>query len=296
MIDSPAASSRRRIRRPLLLLSVAAWAATLWLHQRAWGGSVLGLAAAGGGAQRSGLAHRFICTLPAPGGRASVSPWSSAAGFAGGWTLMLVAMMGPLLSPALLHVVDRTLPRRRRRAVVEFTAGYAGVWLVGGAALLALAGLAARRLDTGVLVVAVVLVGLLWQCSPARQRCSNRHHATPPLAAFGRRADLDVLRFGLVHGARCFGTCWPWMLVPLVVGSGHVVAMVLVSLLLWADRFEPPRVPAWRIRVPRRWIDILGGLWRDRRRSVAGRRVRAWTRWSGVTGLRVRREVPGRAP
>lgn len=59
------------------------------------------------------------------------------------WTLMLLAMMPPLLTGPLLHVRQRSLARSRAGAMALFAAGYVVAWTAAGAALLAVA-LAAR--------------------------------------------------------------------------------------------------------------------------------------------------------
>src|ERR1700760_2387441 len=50
----------------------------------------------------------------------------------GGWALMLLAMMPPLLAAPLTHVWRSSLPRRRIWSVLQFAIGYAAVWLAVG--------------------------------------------------------------------------------------------------------------------------------------------------------------------
>ena len=71
------------------------------------------------------------------------------------------------------------------------------------------------------LVAAVFFIGLAWQCSPAKQVCLNRCHALRELAAFGRAADTDALIFGATQGVWCAGSCWAWMLLPLLLPGGR---------------------------------------------------------------------------
>jgi predicted metal-binding membrane protein len=86
--------------------------------------------------------------------------------------------------------------------------------------------------------------------SPAAQRCANRHHELPPLAAFGIAADLDVLAYGARHAAYCLGACWPLMLLPTLVGSHELEVMALCSAWMWAQAVENPSRPRWRLRMP----------------------------------------------
>jgi len=94
----------------------------------------------------------------------------------------------------------------------------------------------------------VGLIALLWQASPFKQRCLNRCHSHRPLAAFGFAADLDVFRFGLEQGLWCVASCWAAMLFPMLLPEGHFIAMAAVAVLMFCERLDPPRAPAWRWR------------------------------------------------
>jgi predicted metal-binding membrane protein len=244
---TPEARQRRRIRTPVLVFTAAAWVAVLVLNplHRASGhqpaGAPMDPPMAGHGAHAMTHVH-------APATELAV--WPSLAA----WLLMLAAMMSPLLISALRHVHARTLPRRRWRSSTLLVVAYAATWTVAGLALLAVGtAVAGRR----VVVAAVLVAAVAWQLSPAKQRCLNRHHARPPLATFGRAADLTALRFGASHALWCIGSCWALMLLPLVVGTWHLVAMVLVTGWMWAELFDKPRPASWRVRVPVRAARIV---------------------------------------
>jgi predicted metal-binding membrane protein len=239
---TPEARQRRQLRRPVLAITATAWAATVAVH----------LLPAGSGHDMDGMAMaghpQAAHAMGRHGGDAtlgsSLTPLT-------GWPLMLTAMMAPLLLPALRHVYARSLPSRRWRALTLVTAIYAATWSAGGLLLDALAtGLRAGAGQGGTAVAFGVSLAVLWQLSPLKQRCLNRYHAHPPLAAFGRAADLDVLRFGGAHGLWCLGSCWALMLLPLLSGGSELVVMAIVALWIWAERFDPPAVPAWQIRLP----------------------------------------------
>jgi predicted metal-binding membrane protein len=178
-----------------------------------------------------------------------------------GWITMLVAMMGPLLAAPLHHVRARSFAARRPRAITLFLTGYAAVWIIAGAVLLPLA-LSVRPLVAESSLSAAVITGLaiLWQCSPARQRCLNAGHRHPPLRATGVAANLDVLRFGSTHGLWCVGACWVLMTLPLLLPGGHAVAMTAmggISLWLAGERMESPAPLEWRLRVPLKAVRLL---------------------------------------
>jgi predicted metal-binding membrane protein len=168
---------------------------------------------------------------------------------AAGWILMLVAMMAPAVIAPVLHVRLRSFRSRRARATALVLAAYGAVWMAAGGVLLAIE-LAAGSLAPQSYwpAVAGAVVAAIWQCSPLKQRCLNRCHLHREIRAFGGAADLDTIRCGLKHGFWCVGSCWAVMLVPMLLPSGHVLAMVMVSVLMFGDRLEYPSTPSWRWR------------------------------------------------
>jgi predicted metal-binding membrane protein len=182
---------------------------------------------------------------------------NSPAKLAADWAQMVVAMMSPLVIAPLRHVRDRSFARRRARAMLLFVAGYAAVWMVAGVGLQAMA-LAALWAAPASLVGLgfAVATAICWQVSPAKQWCLNRCHRQPQLAAFGAAADRDAFNFGLTNGAACAGACWALMLLTLFVGHGHVVAMIIVTLLVFAERLESPAPLGWRWRGPGKALRI----------------------------------------
>jgi predicted metal-binding membrane protein len=211
-----------RVRRPLLFASALAWAVLL--------------------AGPSGL--QTATHAPANHVHAGVM-FAPAAG----WVLMLAAMMSPVLIHPLHHVRTRSLTHRRVRAMVLFVAAYAAIWIAPGGVLLAVSqALTEAAPDSPMPAMSGLLVALLWQCSPVKQRCLNRCRVHPPLAAFGAAADLDTLRFGATHGLWCAGSCWAMMLAPMLMPHGHLVAMAVATLIVFSERLEQARPPRWRLR------------------------------------------------
>jgi predicted metal-binding membrane protein len=158
-------------------------------------------------------------------------------------------MMAPLIGAPIGHVRDRSLARRRRRAAVLFASAYALPWVAAGVVLLTVARWIVASGSPVAWALALITVAL-FQASPQKQRCLNRRHGHPALAAFGARADLDVLRFGLAHAAWCIGSCFALMLLPMLVTRSHLVVMAAVTLWLAGERLERPAQPRWRWRVP----------------------------------------------
>src|SRR5262245_4692554 len=184
--------------------------------------------------------------------------FNSAAPLASGWLLMLAAMTPPLVVGPLRHVRERSFARRRARAMFLFVIGYGAVWMIAGMGLQVLA-LAAQLAASNALVCLALSASAatLWQVSPAKQWCLNRCHRRPQLAAFGAPADRAVFDFGLTQGASCIGACWALMLLPLFVGQGHVLMMLVVMLFAFAERLESAAPLAWRWRGPGKALRII---------------------------------------
>jgi predicted metal-binding membrane protein len=53
---------------------------------------------------------------------------------------------------------------------------------------------------------------------------------------------------GFEHGIWCTSSCWAAMLFPMLLPSGHFVAMVAVAVLMFCERLDPPGTPSWRLR------------------------------------------------
>jgi predicted metal-binding membrane protein len=185
----------------------------------------------------------------------SVGSWkillatSSPASLARDWALMLVAMMAPMLVAPLYHIRISSFARRRVRSMALFVAGYGTVWMAAGIVIVAVKLVATFVMRQSLLPATIVgFVALIWQASPFKQRCLNRCHNHRALAAFGIAADLDAFRFGLKNGVWCTGSCWLAMLFPMFLRQPHFMAMAAIALLMFCERLDPPKTPAWQWR------------------------------------------------
>lgn len=166
-----------------------------------------------------------------------------------GWALMLAAMMSPALIQPVRHIQLRSFVRRRARLVTLFVLGYTAVWMGIGCVLLGLQLVIAIIAPQSWLpAVVVVLLAVVWQCSPIKQRCLNRCHAHLELAAFGPAADFGALRFGVVHCLWCAGSCWVLMFASMLLPRWHIAAMAIAAVLIGCERLERPQQPCWRPR------------------------------------------------
>lgn len=237
-----AARERLQVSMPIFFVSATAWIVLCFAPAHTGASSICQ-------AKMQDAAPKNV--LLAPG-----APFS----FIAYWALMLTAMMLPALIKPIRYIRDSSFTRRRVFAIALFLFGYAAIWIWVGIPLVMIA-VTARAIAPGyvVLLIATTIV-FLWEFSPAKQRCLNRCHADAPLDAFGFTANLSALRFGLVHGMWCVGSCWLLMLVPWLFSRGHVVAMAVVSTWIFAERLDAPRHPRWRWRMPAKALRIVFAL------------------------------------
>jgi len=170
--------------------------------------------------------------------------------------LMVTAMIAPLVIGPVRHVRARSFARRRLRSVVLFAGGYAIVWFAACAALTILSALV--RSDTAISPAPPICAALvlLWQCAPWKQRCLNRCHTRPALAAHGGAADAAAIRYGFAMSVWCVASCSPLMLLALVLPRGHAVAMALAALWMFSERLENPKTPGWAFHGPGKLVGI----------------------------------------
>ena len=165
-----------------------------------------------------------------------------------GWGLMVVAMMLPKLILPVEDIYAKSLKRNRLPLALLFVFGYLTVWMLVGFLMICLI-LLLHLLMPGsfIPVITVGLIAIIWQFSPIKQRCLNYGQRHWTLPAFGWLAYRDALLYGLTHGVWCVGAGWALMLMPMLLPSGHNLAMIVVTFIMLSEHLEMPRAPGWRI-------------------------------------------------
>ncbi|MEM1052192.1 MAG: DUF2182 domain-containing protein [Pseudomonadota bacterium] len=163
------------------------------------------------------------------------------------WCVMVIAMMTPLVAHNLSYVRSAVDARIRGSVALAFLLGYWAVWCVTGLFLMPLTALILALADANIAFLIMILGGLIYSASPIAQLGRNLCHQSQRLEAFGAPAQWSSARYGLVTGMRCTLVCWPWMIVPMLALSGHMAAMIIVTVFLFFDRLSLPTKPAWRI-------------------------------------------------
>jgi len=183
-----------------------------------------------------------ICSLP------GASVWLPALAHAAGWFVMICAMMLPTIFPLLALFGRLTLARHDAVQLhVLLALGYVIAWL--GFGLLAHGAdaglhriverepwLSTHAWSIGALLLAVAGA---FQFSKLKYRCLDR--CRNPLSFIAARwhnlrPKQESLKIGLEHGLFCVGCCWALMLLMFVVGTGSLVWMFMLALVMAAEK------------------------------------------------------------
>lgn len=162
------------------------------------------------------------------------------------WTLMVVAMMLPLVFEHLRVTAARSLWPRRHRAMAGFLCGYVAIFLLAGLALslsVGASGLLAHGAGSRSTVAAALALAATWQLSRAKRRSLTACHRSMPLAPRGWRAHYDCLRYGWTIGRSCLVSCAGLMLA-CVVSAHSLPMMMTATAVAGAERVSPRADPS----------------------------------------------------
>ncbi|MGH1517929.1 DUF2182 domain-containing protein [Chryseobacterium sp. JK1] len=175
-----------------------------------------------------------------------------------GWLLMVLAMMLPKLIIPIQIIINQSFKNMRFLMSILFVTGYVLMWTIAGLLLNILIFFVSIKMP-GSFTPAVIfgIITLVWQFSPMKQKCLNRGHYHPVLAAWGLKAYQGAFSFGLTHGFWCVGAGWALMLFPMVLPQGHHAAMLIVTFIMLSEHMEHPQVPRWRIDLRLKLLRII---------------------------------------
>jgi predicted metal-binding membrane protein len=145
------------------------------------------------------------------------------------WVLMVAAMMVPPALPMARHVAQNSKRHRRQRGVFLFGGASLLLWLGVGLVAVTLATLTGASDQRRWLLGGSLLVGALWELTPAKKRALKACHRTIPLPPDGRKADRACVQLGLQYSKACFRACWALMLPMALVGHVGPVLMLLLT-------------------------------------------------------------------
>jgi predicted metal-binding membrane protein len=168
------------------------------------------------------------------------------------WTVMMVAMMIPSATPAIVQYADVSRRRRARSLPAVsagwFTLGYllawtafaivaaTAQWVLHRAALLSPAMTSASPLLGGGLLIAAGL----YQWLPLKGMCLT--HCRSPLGVFAadwREGPGGALTMGLRHGSHCVGCCWLLMALLFVAGVMNLLWIAAIAGFVLVEKVVP---------------------------------------------------------
>ncbi len=171
-----------------------------------------------------------------------------AALYAGGWVLMIAAMMLPTTLP-ILEMFRRITAGRvdqnhlLRLVVIGYLAAWTGFGLLAHIVDGALLGFAAKFawIDFNGWAVGAFVLGIagIFQFSALKYRCLEKCHT--PFGFIverwrGTAPGREALRLGFDHGVFCIGCCWALMLLMFVVGTGSIGWMLALAAVMAAEK------------------------------------------------------------
>ena len=162
------------------------------------------------------------------------------------WWLMMLAMMLPSATPAILLYARVRQARGPQSEIAQtwvFLGGYLAVWLIFSiAAALAQSlvadssmGLRNRTAQSAVLIAAG-----LYQLSPFKSACVGQCRSPGQfISRYWRPRWEGAVRLGLIHGAYCVGCCWMLMALLFVGGVMNLLWVVGLTVLVAAEKLLP---------------------------------------------------------
>jgi predicted metal-binding membrane protein len=159
------------------------------------------------------------------------------------WWVMMVAMMLPSATPAILlyaRVREMRNADGRISQTWVFLAGYAAIWLLFSLAAASLQQLvtgASMTLDQPLAEAAVLIAAGLYQLSPLKSACLGQCRAPAQfISAHWRSCAAGAVRLGVLHGAYCVGCCWMLMALLFVGGVMNLWWVVTLTLLIALEK------------------------------------------------------------
>jgi predicted metal-binding membrane protein len=169
------------------------------------------------------------------------------------WWIMMIAMMTPSATPAILlfsqvqrHAAAQGRVPQAGVPIAAFAAGYAMLWL--GFAIVATAlhwtleraGLLSAmtmQSHSGWLSGVVLIAAGIYQLSPLKNICLAHCHAPASfLARHWRPGAAAALRAGAIHGVYCVGCCWLLMALLFVGGVMNVAWIAALAVLVALEK------------------------------------------------------------
>lgn len=182
---------------------------------------------------------------------ASIDPLSLALLFVM-WSVMMVAMMLPSASPAILMYSTLSRKRKETGAAIApawlFTLGYLAVWTAFSALATGLqfglqeAALLSEMMvsKSGWLSGSLLVAAGIYQWLPIKDACLQKCRAPLQFFMFNwRPGNAGAFLMGAEHGGFCLGCCWALMLLLFVAGVMNLFWVALIAAFVLIEKLAP---------------------------------------------------------
>jgi predicted metal-binding membrane protein len=161
------------------------------------------------------------------------------------WSLMMVAMMLPSATPAIL-LYARIRQQNQGKAISAtwvFLTGYLAVWF-----LFSIAAAIAQNLLTGPTMAlenrttqsAVLIAAGLYQLSPIKSACVSQCRSPAQfLSRHWQAGWAGAIRLGIMHGGYCLGCCWVLMTLLFVGGVMNLLWVIGLTVIVAIEKLAP---------------------------------------------------------
>ncbi|HLF79354.1 MAG TPA: DUF2182 domain-containing protein [Dehalococcoidia bacterium] len=168
--------------------------------------------------------------------------------FAGGWTLMTIAMMLPTTLPLLDIFRSMTRTREDRSVLLAILlSGYLAVWLAFGAGAHFVDFFIHRAVDSDawlhshswLLVALPLLTAGVYQFTPLKHLCLDKCRSPFSFVAErwrGISPKKNSFWLGVRHGLFCLGCCWALMLLMFAMSIGNLAWMLLLAAAMGLEK------------------------------------------------------------
>lgn len=162
------------------------------------------------------------------------------------WWLMMLAMMLPSATPAILLYARVRETRDSDSAIAPpwlFVGGYLLVWLLfsiaAAVAQLLLIDASAAIRNQAARSFLLILAGL-YQFSPMKSACISQCRSPAQFISHHWRSGWQgAMRLGVIHGAYCVGCCWMLMALLFAGGVMSIAWVIGLTVLVTAEKLLP---------------------------------------------------------
>ncbi len=176
------------------------------------------------------------------------------------WSVMMMAMMLPSATPAILLYARVRKSRRETPEIAPpwlFLLGYLLTWFVFSVAAAVMQLVLVRsgsigamdlRANTPALVGGALIAAGAYQISPWKEACLGSCRSPAQfLVRHWRPGVFGALRLGLLHGVVCVGCCWLLMILLFVGGVMNLAWVAILAALVAVEKLASrgPLVSRW---------------------------------------------------